>query len=186
MPGPKSGVHGLACAGREGSACTKVVLQSRVRNRLWYDVGYAVLLPKAQVPCVDLLAALRLLLFGLFRGLPVCLSLSFGCCLVAGRLSRPRLVAARGGRRVCPVWLGGGGAGAPGSLGLPVAPGSFSGSPWDFVDLLAVSVFGPFYGIFSSCGVPARWRDLLYVVPAFAASSFIQEAAERRGLHGPR
>ena len=26
VPGPKSGVHGLTCVGREGTACTKVVL----------------------------------------------------------------------------------------------------------------------------------------------------------------
>ena len=34
----------------------------------------------------------------------------------------------------------------------------------DFVDFLAVSVFGPFCGRFPSCGVPARWRDLRHVV----------------------
>ena len=45
MPGPNSGLHGLTCVGREGTACTKVVLQSRVRIRRWYHVGYAVILP---------------------------------------------------------------------------------------------------------------------------------------------
>ena len=32
MPGPKSGVHEKTCVGREGTACTKVVLQSQVRQ----------------------------------------------------------------------------------------------------------------------------------------------------------
>ena len=61
--------------------------------------------------------------------------LVFWVLLVAGRLSRPRLVAARGGRRVCPVWLAvlgprGGGVRPPGSLGLPSLLALFSGSPW--------------------------------------------------------
>ena len=34
----------------------------------------------------------------------------------------------------------------------------------DFVDFLAVLVFGPFSLHFPSCGVPARWRDLRHVV----------------------
>ena len=37
---------GLTCEGREGTACTKVVLQSRVRIQRWYDVGFAVILPR--------------------------------------------------------------------------------------------------------------------------------------------
>ena len=36
MPGPKSGMRGLMCVDREGTACTKVVLQSRVRIWHWW------------------------------------------------------------------------------------------------------------------------------------------------------
>ena len=41
----------------------------------------------------------------------------------------------------------------------------------EFDDFLMDSVFGPFCGIFRAVECPARWRDLRYVVQAFAASS---------------
>ena len=76
VPGPKSGVHGLACLVREGTACTKVELQSQVRICRWYDVG-----SRAQVPYVDLLAGLRLpALRRLLGCLPVWVRLALGSC----------------------------------------------------------------------------------------------------------
>ena len=60
MPGPKSGVHGLTCVGREGTACTKVVLQSRVVIRRWLDDGlrsYSSLALGERVPVTKIVKA---------------------------------------------------------------------------------------------------------------------------------
>ena len=40
VPGPKSGVHGLICLGREGTACNKAVQQSRVLIGRWHAGGH--------------------------------------------------------------------------------------------------------------------------------------------------
>ena len=153
MPGPKSGVHGLLCENREGTACTKVVLQSECSLGSRMAVVFAVFFPGAPaVSCFGLLAVLRLLLIGLFRGF-LFGSLVFWVLLVAGRLCRPRLVASRGGRRVCPVWLAvlgprSGGARPPGSLGLQSLLALFSGSPWTssiFSQFLYLGRFAAFF-----------------------------------------
>ena len=63
------------------------------------------------------------------------------------------------------------------------------------MEFLTVEVVLRFLRHFPTCGVPARWRNLRNVVLGtcrFVASEFliaqlqIQEAAERRGLHGLR
>ena len=92
------------------------------------------------VPCVGLLAVLRLLLFGLWLGALV----FFAGLFVAGLLRRSRLVAPR----------------ESGLLSL------LDPCLWLYlvnVDFLIVSVFWPFLRYFPSCGVPARWRDLRHV-----------------------
>ena len=54
-------MHGLICVDREGTACTKVVLQSRVRFRHWWlTLGFL------GVSVVDVFAVLFPLLFGLW------------------------------------------------------------------------------------------------------------------------
>ena len=94
-------MHGLICLGREGTACTKVVLQSRVRIRRWYDVGYPVFLP-GRWWC----RTWSFLLFSDFcssacgRVSPFG-SLAFLDSFVAGLLRRSHLVAPRG----APSWF---------------------------------------------------------------------------------
>ena len=107
MLGPKSGVHGLKCIDREGTACTKAVLQSRVLFRDFAKLdGYV-------------LAEVTWLLFDVwvvfcwFLGegsrVAPCLPLSRGVSLVCAEValgfpSLPAslvLVGALGGRRGC-------------------------------------------------------------------------------------
>ena len=98
-------------------------------------------------------------------------SLVFWVLLVAGRLRRPRLVAARGGCRVCPVWhavLGprDGGERPLGSLGLPSLLALFSGAP------LTSSIFSQF--LFFFFGRFAAFSELRGTrqVERFVACSF--------------
>ena len=163
----------------KGTACTKVVLQSPVRIRRWYDVGYAVILPRRRF------RAWTSSLVSGFCSSACCLS----PCLVPSSLwSRWLLASPSVASRRPP------GVGAVLVLSVlrffvvlvdlaveeffllsSVLLSLFGSCFWFYLDFdvfLLDSVFGPFYCIFPSCGVPARWRDLPYVVPASAASSF--------------
>ena len=161
MPGPNSGVHDLICVDKEGTACTKVVLQSRVRIWRWYVVGYAVVLP-GRWWCSAWAFSLFSVFFSSACGWLSPLGALVFCGLVCCRPSASD--ASRrppGERRV--------GSGCPPVL--RVAPGSRCGGALPpsllslvIVDFLIVSVLGPFLRHFPSCGVPARWRDLRHVV----------------------
>ena len=133
MPGP--GVHGLTCVGRDGTACTKncAAVPSAHLAVVWRLFTQLFFLGRRRC------RTLAFFLFSVFcsstcSGGFLFGSLAFWVLLVAGRLGRRRLVAARRGRRVCPVWLAvlgprGGGARSPVSLGLPSLLALFSGSP---------------------------------------------------------
>ena len=96
MPGPNSGVHGLICVDKEGTACTKVVLQSRVRIWRWYVVGYAVILP-GRWWCSACAFSLFSVFFSSACGWlsPLGALVFFVGLFVAGLLRRTRLVAPR-------------------------------------------------------------------------------------------
>ena len=200
VPGPKSGVHGLAYLVREGTACTKVLLQSRVLLWRWFDDGCAVFLPGRwyRTWTCSLVSSFCSSACGWVSPFG---PLVFVESLVARLLRPTRLVAPRGGRRAgscCPPVF----RVAPGSRCGGTLPPFFGASV--AVGRLSLVLPGlrrfpqglsmcAFLRRLPSCGVPARWRDLRYVVSAFAASSFplggqlqFQETAERRGLHGLR
>ena len=156
------GVHGLTCVGREGTACTNVVLQSRVRIRRWYDVGSAVFLAGRlgfRTFRLDLLAGLRLLLFDLlFVSLFVPSSL-WGRWLLA---FSDRRVSSHPGERavlVLPVLrffvvFAVGEFFLLSPIRLSLLGSCFFGFELDFGDFLLGSVFGPFYGIFRVAECP--------------------------------
>ena len=111
MPGPKAGVRGLTCVGREGVACTKVVLQCHVlfRDVMVVGVCYS---PWWTFEKLDgyLLAEVSSLLFGVWvvfswflgggyrvapslplsRGVVACLRGSCSWLPVSAGFSRPR------------------------------------------------------------------------------------------------
>ena len=184
VPGPNSGVHGLVCVDREGGLqAPKVVLQTRVVIRLL--VAYAVTLPG------------RLGVFGRRRlrgSLPAWVFGFWSCCLPLVGVSP--CFSCRSLLSLFRVVLFG-------LIGASVAPGPLVLGRAGLRRFSLVFMYlGRFCGMFRSCGVPARWRDLRHVVLTFAASSFpswrvaseffwssqllIQEAAERRGLHVDR
>ena len=165
-------MHGLKCVDREGTACTKVVLQSRVRIWRWYVVGYAVILPARWWCC-----AWTFLLISGFCSSACCLF----PCLVLSSL-RGRWFLAFSVRRVpSPPWEGA--VLVLSVLRLFVVLVYFAVEEFfllclvllsllcscllydlDFDDFIMDSVFWPFSRHFPSCEVPARWRDLPNVV----------------------
>ena len=173
MPGPKSGVHGLTCVDREGTASTKVVLQSRVRYSTVVRLAYAVFLPGRLPYVVSPTSA-----SSAWSGFPVCPLL---VCSACGPVL-PFLGFLRGSLSAVPC----GPRGSLAARGVLLLGLSLSRlhvlRSWYFVFgvhdfcILPIStwlrLFWPFFlRHFSSCGVPARWRDLRCVVSAFAASS---------------
>ena len=169
MPGPNSGVHGLICVDKEGTACTKVVLQSRVLIGRWHTGGLRS--HSSWDACGARLSFSRFsvfLLFGVFSGAclfgfawpwrVVCWSAvsvpsrrrpgwasSFSCVCSRSWSSRPSFSSS---------WLVGASV-APGPLVL-VHPGLRRCSRCFCVCTVS--------RLFSSCGVSARWRDLSNVV----------------------
>ena len=159
MPGPNSGVHGLICVDKEGTACTKVVLQSRVLIGRWHTGGLRSY--SSWDACGARLSFSRFsvfLLFGVFSG--ACLfGFAWPWRVVCWSAGSPRLDAARGGHRVslvCVPVLGlrvrrSRPLGLLGRLSLRALLFWFT---LDFADVLAVSVFVPFRGIFRVAGCP--------------------------------
>ena len=155
MPGPKSGVHGLKCVDREGTACTKVVPQSRVR----------ILPGRLGVSDIGVFAVLSPVLFGWWSFSPPCSSCRSLLSLFPVDLA---------GLLVFFSWLSRWFRGRPGRAAVLVSPLSASFVPGIlslgsktlvfFADFDVVVYFGRFFlRHFPSCGVPARWRDLRHV-----------------------
>ena len=154
VPGPKSGVHGQGrvCMHQSCAAVPSAFLAVVRRWSCSYSSRALV------VPHVDLVAVLRLLLFGMWLGLPVWWARLLPAFCV-GRVSLPpgedewRSASSFLVGDFCRCWA------------------LVSGSTWSS-SISIVSVFGPFLlRHFPSCGAPARWRDLRHVVLTFGASS---------------
>ena len=167
VPGPKSGVHGLICLGKEATACNNAVQQSRVR--IW-DWWLTLLFFLGRLWCQAFLrAVLRLpALRRLLRCLPVWVRVALGLCFLPAAGSAPS--RRRPGRASSFFW---------------VCSRSWSSrSSFSSSSLVGASVaLGPLVLVrqglrrfsrcfclwavsrhFPCCGVPARWRDLWHVV----------------------
>ena len=158
MPGPKSGVHGLKCVDREGTACTKV--GAAVPSAYLALVAYAVILRgRLGVLDVDAFAVLCPLLFGWWTFSPL---VGFLHVRPAGRCCRCSLWSSRPCWCSSPGFLAGSAA-ARGGLrcwSRPSPRPSFlvfclRGRDFGiFADFDVVTYFDRFCGIFRVAGCP--------------------------------